>query len=56
MKRSDVEITLLNAKIARTNEARALHLLLGIHELLYAIADEMGVFDDDEEEEENETK
>ena len=49
MKRSEVELTLLNAKIARTNEDRAIPLLLGIHKLLYAVAEEMGVFEDDEE-------
>lgn len=56
MKRSEVELTLLNARIARTNEARAIHLLLGIHKLLYAVAEEMGVFEEDEEDEEDTEK
>lgn len=52
MNRKNVQLTLLNARIARTNEARMAILLTGIHELLYYIADEMGIFEDDEEEEE----
>ena len=54
MNRKNVQLTLLNARIARTNEARMAILLTGIHELLYYIAEEMGVFDDDEEDEEDE--
>lgn len=50
MKREDVRLTLLNARICRTEEARAAMLLVGIHELLYAIAEKMDVFEDDEEE------
>ena len=50
MKRSEVTLTLLNARIARTDEARIAHLLVGIHSLLYAIADNMDIFEDDEEE------
>lgn len=53
MNRKNVQLTLLNARIARTNEARMAVLLTGIHELLYHIAEEMGIFEDDEEEEEN---
>jgi len=53
MNRKNVQLTLLNARIARTNEARMAVLLTGIHELLYYIAEEMGIFDDDEEDEEN---
>lgn len=53
MNRKNVQLTLLNARIARTNEARMAILLTGIHELLYYIAEEMGVFDDDEEDEED---
>lgn len=53
MNRKNVQLTLLNARIARTNEARMAILLTGIHELLYYIAEEMGIFEDDEEEEEN---
>ena len=53
MNRKNVQLTLLNARIARTNEARMAVLLIGIHELLYYIAEEMGIFEDDEEDEEN---
>lgn len=53
MNRENVRLTLLNARIARTNEARMAVLLTGIHELLYYIAEEMGIFEDDEEDEEN---
>lgn len=53
MNRKNVQLTLLNARIARTNEARMAVLLTGIHELLYYIAEEMGIFEDDEEDEEN---
>ncbi len=53
MNRKNVQLTLLNARIARTNEARMAILLTGIHELLYYIAEEMGIFEDDEEDEEN---
>ena len=49
MKRKSVQLTLLNARITRTNEARAVILLTGIHELLYAIAEELGVFEDEDE-------
>lgn len=49
MKRKSVQLTLLNARITRTNEARAVILLAGIHELLYAIAEELGVFEDEDE-------
>ena len=51
MNRKSIEITLLNARIARTNEARMTVLLAGIHELLYHIAEKMGVFEDDNDEE-----
>ena len=51
MKRKSVQLTLLNARITRTNESRAVILLAGIHELLYAIAEELGVFGDDDEDE-----
>lgn len=51
MNRKNVQLTLLNARIARTNEARMAILLTGIHELLYCIAEEMGVFEDDDDEE-----
>lgn len=51
MKRKSVQLTLLNARITRNNEARAVILLAGIHELLYAIAEELGVFEDEDEDE-----
>lgn len=51
MKRESVHLTLLNARIAHNNEARAVTLLVGIHELLYAIAEELGVFEDEDEDE-----
>ena len=51
MNRKNVQLTLLNARIARTNEARMAILLTGIHELLYHIAEEIGVFEDDDDEE-----
>lgn len=51
MKRKSVQLTLLNARITRNNEARAVILLTGIHELLYAIAEELGVFEDEDEDE-----
>lgn len=53
MNKKNVQLTLLNASIARTNEARMVILLTGIHELLYYIAEEMGIFEDDEEDEED---
>ena len=49
MKRESVELTLRNAIIARTNETRAIVLLAGIHELLYAIAEELGVFENEDD-------
>ena len=49
MKRKSVQLMLLNARITRNNEARAAILLTGIHELLYAIAEELGVFEDEDE-------
>lgn len=54
MNRKRIEITLLNARIASTNEARMAVLLTGIHELLYYIAKEIGVFDDDDDDDEEE--
>lgn len=50
MKRDIVQRTLDKATIARSYEHRACLLLAGIHELLYAIAERLDVFDDDEEE------
>lgn len=49
MKREQITNTLLNARIARTNEQRAVHLLLGIYNLLYAIAEDMDIFEDEKE-------
>ena len=53
MNRKNVQLTLLNARIARTNEARMAILLTGIHELLYYIAEEMGVFEDDDDDDDD---
>lgn len=49
MKRSDINTTLLNTRIARDNTARCAHLLLGIYQLLVAIAEEMDILEEDEE-------
>lgn len=49
MKRENVKCTLLHARIARTDESRSAVLLVGIHELLYAIAEQLGCFDEDED-------
>lgn len=54
MKTDDVTRTLLNARLCRTNEARATTLLVGIHELLTAIALKLGVFEDEDEGEDEE--
>ena len=50
MKRSEVTLTLLRARIARTDEARIAHLLVGIYSLLCAIADDMDIFENEDEE------
>lgn len=52
MKADDIKRTLLNARLCRTNEARATTLLVGIHELLTAIAYQLGAIDEDDEEDE----
>lgn len=52
MKRDIVQHTLEKASAARSYEHRACLLLIGIHKLLYAIAERLDVFDDDEEEDE----
>ena len=52
MKADDIKRTLLNARLCRTNEARATTLLVGIHELLIAIAYQLGAIDEDDEEDE----
>lgn len=49
MKRSEINTTLLNTRIARDNTARCAHLLLGIYQLLVAIAEDMDIFEEDEE-------
>lgn len=54
MKRDIVKRTLEKAAVARSYEHRACLLLVGIHELLYAIAERLDVFDDDEEDDEEE--
>lgn len=54
MKRDIVRRTLDKAAVARSYEHRACLLLVGIHELLYAIAERLDVFDDDEEDDEEE--
>lgn len=54
MKRDTVQRTLEKAAIARSYEHRACLLLIGIHELLYGIAERLDVFDDDDDEEEGE--
>lgn len=50
MKRDIVRRTLEKSAAARSYDQRACLLLIGIHELLYAIAERLDVFDDDEEE------
>ncbi len=54
MKRGIVQHTLEKAAAARSYDQRACLLLIGIHELLYAIAERLDVFDDDEEDDEEE--
>lgn len=49
MKRSDINATLLNTRIARDNTDRCAHLLLGIYQLLAAIAEDMDILEEDEE-------
>lgn len=56
MKRKDVKRTLLRARIARTDESRSTIMLVGIHELLYVIAEQLGCFDEDDDEEEDDDK
>ena len=55
MKRESVETTRHIARIARTYEQRSAVLLRGIHELLYAIAEKLGCFDEDDDEEDDDT-
>lgn len=56
MKRENVKHTLLRARIARTDESRSAIMLVGIHELLYAIAEQLGCFDEDDDEEDDDDK
>ena len=56
MKRENVKHTLFRARIARTDESRSTILLVGIHELLYAIAEQLGCFDEDDDDEEDDDK
>lgn len=56
MTRKDVQETLIRARVASNYENRQTILLSGIHHLLYAIAEQLGVFDEenDENDENNE--
>ncbi len=54
MKMENVERTLQRASMARTDEHMSTILLAGIHELLFAIAKQLGCFDEDEDEDEEE--
>jgi len=56
MKRENVKLTLLNARIARTDESRSTIMLVGIHELLYAIAEQLGCFDEEEDDDKEDGK
>lgn len=49
----NVERTLLRASMARTDEHMSAILLAGIHELLFAIAKQLGCFDEEDEEEDD---
>ena len=53
MKMENVKRTLLRAHMARTDESRSTILLVGIHELLFAIAKQLGCFDEEYEEEDD---
>lgn len=53
MKMENVERTLQRASMARTDESRSTILLVGIHELLFAIAKQLGCFDEDDDEEDD---
>ena len=48
MKRSQITNTLTNTRMALDNTARCAHLLLGIYQLLVAIAEDMDIFEEDE--------
>lgn len=49
MKRSDITATLQDASRAGTAEGRSSFMLVAIFQLLYAIAEDMDVFEDEEE-------
>lgn len=49
MKRKNVVDTLLALRMSLTVEGKKIQLLLGIYELMIAIADRLGVFEEDEE-------
>ena len=51
MKRSQIITTLTNVKIAQDNTARCTQLLLGIYQLLVAIAEDMDILEEEEDEE-----
>ena len=55
MKRSDIISTLQSATWSSSVDGKKLHLLLGIFQLLHAIADHLGIIEDDIEEEETES-
>lgn len=50
MKRSQIISTLTKTKMAMDNTARCTHLLLGIYQLLVAIAEDMDILEKDENE------
>lgn len=49
MKRSQIITTLTNTRIAQDNTARCAYLLLGIYQLLVAIAEDMDILEEEEE-------
>lgn len=49
MKRKNVADTLSCLRMSLTVEDKKIQLLLGIYELMIAIADRLGVFEEDEE-------
>ena len=48
MKRKNVADTLYGLRMSLTVEDKKIQLLLGIYELMIAIADQLGVFEEDE--------
>lgn len=51
MKQSDINSTLLNVRLARSEEAQQSHIMLGILQLLYVIAERLDAFEEEEEDE-----